>query len=72
MIRKLSFILSFLFIVQFSFATPTISHTSNESAKIEVVVNKKGKRKKNGRYKKKRGLFKRIFKGKSNCDCPKH
>lgn len=68
MIRKISFILSFLFIVQFSFAAAPLS--SPES--VEVVVNKKGKRKKNGRYKKRRGLFKRIFKGKSNCDCPKH
>lgn len=36
-----------------------------DSAEIAV---KRGKRKKNGRYKKKKGFLKR----KNDCDCPKH
>lgn len=36
------------------------------------VKKKRNQRKRNKRYKKKKSLFKRIFKGKNQCDCPKH
>lgn len=53
-------------------ACPTISYAA-ESHQTEVRSELgKGKKKKNGRYKKKKGFFKRIFKGKNQCDCPKH
>lgn len=35
-------------------------------------VNGGGRRKKNGSYRKKKGFMWGIFKGKSQCDCPKH
>ncbi len=31
-----------------------------------------GRRKKNGSFRKKKGFMWGIFKGKSQCDCPKH
>ncbi len=35
-------------------------------------VNGGGRRKKNGSFRKKKGFMWGIFKGKSQCDCPKH
>jgi hypothetical protein len=35
-------------------------------------INGGGRRKKNGSYRKKKGFLWGIFKGKSQCDCPKH
>lgn len=35
-------------------------------------INGGGRRKKNGSYRKKKGFMWGIFKGKSQCDCPKH
>ncbi len=65
MIRKLSFLFLFGLILcgGTSCAHPVLS--AHESG---IFEQKKGKRKKSGRYKKKKKLF-----GKNNdCDCPKH
>jgi hypothetical protein len=35
-------------------------------------INGGGRRKKSGTYRKKKGFMWGIFKGKSQCDCPKH
>lgn len=35
-------------------------------------INGGGRKKKNGSYRKKKGFMWGIFKGKSQCDCPKH
>ncbi len=44
---------------------PTTTQTHSE-------ISKGGKKKKSGRYKKKKGFLGGIFKGKNDCDCPKH
>lgn len=46
------------------YQTNTISETKE--------INGGGRRKKNGSYRKKKGFMWGIFKGKSQCDCPKH
>ena len=63
MARKITFLLTFLFIIQFSYANTSLSTQESNSLGI-----KKGKKKKNGRYKKRKKLFKRN----KDCDCPKH
>jgi hypothetical protein len=63
MIRRIALSLTFLFLVQFSFGCTLVN--IDGSTKVEF---RKGKKKKNGRYKKR----KRLFKRKSDCDCPKH
>lgn len=55
--------------------TPKFSQASDY--KINSVselkeVNGGGRRKKSGTYRKKKGFMWGIFKGKSQCDCPKH
>ena len=55
--------------------TPEFSQASDY--KISSIselkeVNGGGRRKKNGSYRKKKGFMWGIFKGKSQCDCPKH
>jgi hypothetical protein len=77
MISKLLTYALLLFIIG---STNAIAST-NVHCNNQVVVEKtdyassnfsKGKKKKNGRYKKKKGgIFKRLFK-KNECDCPKH
>lgn len=42
------------------------------SIKESKEVNGGGRRKKSGTYRKKKGFMWGIFKGKSQCDCPKH
>jgi hypothetical protein len=64
MVRKLILLLSFLFVVQFSYGK-SVSMESQDSTSLDL---RKGKKKKNGRYKKRKKLFKR----KNDCDCPKH
>lgn len=63
------YLLFLLFTVLFS-ASGLESFAAAPAAKTEI--NQGGKRKKNGQYKKKNGFFKRLFKGKNACDCPKH
>lgn len=65
----------FLFSISSTYASSYLAKSTSD-VNIEQSAfasgQKKGKKKKNGRYKKKkRGLFKRIFK-KNDCDCPKH
>jgi hypothetical protein len=55
--------------------TPKFSQASDY--KIRSVselkeINGGGRKKKNGSYRKKKGFMWGIFKGKSQCDCPKH
>jgi hypothetical protein len=55
--------------------TPEFSQASNYniiSLKESKEINGGGRRKKNGAYRKKKGFMWGIFKGKSQCDCPKH
>ncbi len=55
--------------------TPEFSHASAVNTKATVSVKKelgKGRRKKSGKYKKKKGFMWGLFKGKDQCDCPKH
>jgi hypothetical protein len=55
--------------------TPEFSQASNYniiSLKESKEINGGGRRKKNGSYRKKKGFMWGIFKGKSQCDCPKH
>ncbi|MGR3810135.1 hypothetical protein [Jiulongibacter sp. NS-SX5] len=63
MIKKLSIILLFALFTNVSYGCSVIQPDSYSYAK-----NKKGKRKKNGRYKKRKGLFGK----KKDCGCPKH
>jgi hypothetical protein len=64
MIRKFLLSLAFLFLIQFSF-TPNSFGSTSETSSVEF---RKGKKKKSGRYKKR----KRLFKRKKDCDCPKY
>lgn len=55
--------------------TPEFSQASDyqtNSISKTKEVNGGGRRKKNGSYRKKKGFMWGIFKGKSQCDCPKH
>lgn len=55
--------------------TPDFSQASDYQFNIikeTKEVNGGGRRKKNGSYRKKKGFMWGIFKGKSQCDCPKH
>lgn len=55
--------------------TPEFSQAATIDTKTSVSVKKelgKGRRKKSGSYKKKRGFMWGLFKGKNQCDCPKH
>lgn len=57
------------------FLTPDFTQASdfNTANKTEIQKRKnKGRRNKNGQYRKKKGFMWGIFKGKSQCDCPKH
>ena len=55
-------------IPEFSQASDNKMNNVSESKEI----NGGGRRKKNGSYRKKKGFLWGIFKGKSQCDCPKH
>lgn len=55
--------------------TPEFSQASDyniSSVSESKEVNGGGRRKKNGSFRKKKGFMWGIFKGKSQCDCPKH
>ena len=55
--------------------TPEFSQASdykNSSVNELKEINGGGRRKKNGSYRKKKGFMWGIFKGKSQCYCPKH
>lgn len=55
--------------------TPEFSQAASIDTKTSVSVKKelgKGRRKRNGSYKKKKGFMWGLFKGKNQCDCPKH
>lgn len=55
--------------------TPEFSQAATLDTKTTVSVKKelgKGRRKKNGSYRKKKGFMWGLFKGKGQCDCPKH
>ncbi len=62
----------------FIFALPEYSEASIHATKTQTESISKsdtfggGKRNKNGRYRKKKGFMWGLFKGKSQCDCPKH
>lgn len=58
-----------ILLIIFSFGTQYESFGAHKNSKESSQI---GKRKKNGSYKKRKGIFKRIFKGKNACDCPKH
>ncbi|AFK03266.1 hypothetical protein Emtol_2128 [Emticicia oligotrophica DSM 17448] len=54
---------------------PEFSQASDyktNSIKESKEVNGGGRRKKNGSYRKKKGFMWGLFKGKNQCDCPKH
>ena len=55
--------------------TPEFSQAASTDSRTTVSVKKelgKGRRKKNGSYRKKKGFMWGLFKGKNQCDCPKH
>lgn len=55
--------------------TPEFSQAATTDTKTSVSVKGelgKGRRKKNGSYKRKKGFMWGLFKGKKQCDCPKH
>ena len=57
------------------FLTPEFSQASDNKviSKSEIQKSNGGGRKnKSGSYRKKKGFMWGIFKGKSQCDCPKH
>ncbi|WP_337042914.1 hypothetical protein [Emticicia sp. 17c] len=69
--KKIIILLSlslFVLMPEFSQASVDAKHTTL-SVKKELG---KGRRKKNGSYRKKKGFLWGIFKGKNQCDCPKH
>ncbi len=59
-----------LLVTLVSFAPVPEAFAGRHDSATEVFQG--GKRKKSGRYKKKTGFFKRLFRGKNACDCPKH
>ena len=69
--RIIIFLVSCLFIItpELSSASMFDTQTTTVSAKEELG---KGRRKKSGKYKKKKGFMWGLFKGKNQCDCPKH
>jgi len=57
------------------FLMPEFSQASENKivSKTEIQkTNGGGRRKKSGAYRKKKGFMWGIFRGKSQCDCPKH
>jgi len=67
--------IAILFLIGTLALTPEFSQASNYniiSLKESKEINGGGRRKKNGSYRKKKGFLWGIFKGKSQCDCPKH
>lgn len=52
--------------------TPDFVQASDYKVNSKTEVNGGGRRKKSGTYRKKKGFMWGIFKGKSQCDCPKH
>ena len=54
-----------IFIVFDTYAKESYSKSNYEQKEIK-------KRKKNGSYRKKKHLFKKLIQGKRYCDCPKH
>jgi hypothetical protein len=67
--------LALLCIVGLLIITPEFSQAASLDAKTTVSVKKelgKGRRKKSGSYRKKKGFMWGLFKGKNQCDCPKH
>lgn len=64
-----------LFIIGLLAFTPEFSQAASTDSKTTVSVKKelgKGRRKKSGSYRKKKGFMWGLFKGKGQCDCPKH
>ena len=64
-----------LFLISILAITPEFSQAATLDSKTTVSVKKetgKGRRKKSGSYRKKKGFMWGLFKGKSQCDCPKH
>lgn len=67
--------LTILAILSLLTLTPEFSQASDYKANSiseAKDINGGGRRKKNGSYRKKKGFMWGIFKGKSQCDCPKH
>ncbi|MDZ7933421.1 MAG: hypothetical protein U5M51_00250 [Emticicia sp.] len=52
--------------------TPDFAQASDYKANNKTEINGGGRRKKSGTYRKKKGFMWGLFKGKSQCDCPKH
>ncbi|WP_157687401.1 hypothetical protein [Jiulongibacter sediminis] len=63
MLKKISIILAFFMLTGVSYSCSVL-----QPDHITFSKNKRGKRKKNGRYKKR----KKLFGKKNDCDCPKH
>jgi DNA modification methylase len=67
-----------LFLFALIFTLPAYAEASNYTTKNQTESISKsealggGKRNKNGRYRKKKGFMWGLFKGKNQCDCPKH
>ena len=64
-----------LFIIGLLAFMPELSQAATSDSKTTVSVKKelgKGRRKKSGSYRKKKGFMWGLFKGKNQCDCPKH
>ena len=67
--------IAILFLIGIMALMPEFSQASDykmDSVKELKEVNGGGRRKKSGTYRKKKGFMWGIFKGKSQCDCPKH
>lgn len=55
--------------------TPEFSQASTQGNETAVSLKEelgKGRKNKSGKYKKKKGFMWGLFKGKGQCDCPKH
>lgn len=67
--------LAILFLISILAITPEFSQAATLGSETTVSVKKetgKGRRKKSGSYRKKKGFMWGLFKGKNQCDCPKH
>jgi hypothetical protein len=76
--KQKNFLLLFFIIVilVWPFESAEAKHFSNTSgsAFVEKTIaqNQAGRKRKDGRFKRKKGFMWGLFKGKSACDCPKH
>lgn len=67
---RIKSLLILLFLVLNISAFAGESHSFSENKEVRIF--EKGKKNKNGRYKKRKHRLKKLLMGKRYCDCPKH